>query len=267
MTSAQKLIKIFATALAVLLCVSILYGAVNLISAIVSPFDSTDLGNTEEYSISNDIVDIEIEIPAADIRLIKADEFLIKSNLKRLKIKENGKSLTVSHPKGFFNDYNEKAVVEIQIPDALREINIEMGAGKLTADSITTDELQLELGAGSAVIKSIYTHKETEIEGGAGEIKITDSKLTSLDANMGVGKLTFSGTILKNAEFDMGVGDSNITLIGAEEDYRLSVNKGIGDIKVKGHSVTSGRDIGSLSGSLIEINGGIGDIAVDFKTE
>ncbi len=265
MTGIQKLIKTFATALAVFLCISIACGTVNIIRAVLNPLDGADLGELEEHQVSEDIIDIEIEIPAADIKLIKADEFCIKSNLKRLKIHERGNTLFVLHPKGFFNDYNENAVVEIQVPDALREISLEMGAGRLTADGITADELNLELGAGNSVLKDIYTHKETEIDGGAGEIKITESTLTNLDANMGVGKFTFKGTLLEEAEFDMGIGDSEITLLGAEEDYRLSVNKGIGDIKVNGYSVSSGSDIGNSSGCRVELNGGIGDITVDFK--
>ena len=63
---------------------------------------------------------------------------------------------------------------------------------------------------------------------------------------------------------DLGVGESNITLIGSKEDYKLDLEKGLGNISVDGANVS---DYGSSGNGTnkVEINGGVGSINVEFK--
>ena len=63
---------------------------------------------------------------------------------------------------------------------------------------------------------------------------------------------------------DLGVGESNITLIGRKEDYKLDLEKGLGNISIDGVNVS---DYGSSGNGTnkVEINGGIGAINVAFR--
>jgi hypothetical protein len=63
---------------------------------------------------------------------------------------------------------------------------------------------------------------------------------------------------------DLGVGESNITLLGSKEDYKLDLEKGIGNITVDGKNVT---DYGSSGNgrNTVEISGGVGAINVVFN--
>ena len=62
----------------------------------------------------------------------------------------------------------------------------------------------------------------------------------------------------------MGVGESNITLLGSKEDYKLELEKGLGNISVDGVNVS---DYGSSGNGTnkVEINGGVGSINVRFE--
>ena len=80
---------------------------------------------------------------------------------------------------------------------------------------------------------------------------------------MGVGELNLTSAIVGYGELDLGVGEANVTLIGSRDGYTVDLNKGIGDIRLDGDSVSGGR-IGSGE-NRVEINGGVGSINLFFK--
>ena len=65
---------------------------------------------------------------------------------------------------------------------------------------------------------------------------------------------------------DLGVGESNITLLGSKENYKLELEKGMGNISVDGVNVS---DYGSSGNgeNKVEISGGIGSINVSFNNK
>ena len=65
---------------------------------------------------------------------------------------------------------------------------------------------------------------------------------------------------------DLGVGETEINLIGTQEDYRVSVSKGIGDAKVDGKDISNDAVVGNGE-SRVEISGGIGSVRVRFVSE
>ena len=65
------------------------------------------------------------------------------------------------------------------------------------------------------------------------------------------------------SDFDLGVGESNITVIGNKDDYKLDIEKGIGNITVDGEGVSNIKGQGNGNNS-IEVNGGIGAINLKF---
>ncbi|MBQ9839934.1 MAG: hypothetical protein IJO56_10670, partial [Oscillospiraceae bacterium] len=54
------------------------------------------------------------------------------------------------------------------------------------------------------------------------------------------------------------------TLLGSKEDYKLELEKGLGNISIDGVNVS---DYGSSGNGTnkVEINGGVGSINVEFK--
>ena len=81
---------------------------------------------------------------------------------------------------------------------------------------------------------------------------------------MGVGQLNLTAALTGNCSLDSGVGEMNVTLLGNKEDYKLDLEKGIGNISVDGDNISGNGNIGNGTNE-VEIHGGIGAINVKFK--
>lgn len=265
MTTLQKVIKYLAIAFALFLTASIISGILGAVGLFGGLFDSNAVtGETKTYAVSPGITSIDIEISAADLTVRNADTFYIESNLKNLRVTEENGTLIIQESTKFAT-YTD-AVLALYIPDRMlfEKAEITTGAGRLNIDRLSAASLRLELGAGEVTIGSLNVGSKTEIEGGAGKITISGGSLRNLDLEMGVGQLNLTSFLTGSSELDLGVGQSNITLIGSEADYALELEKGIGSVTVNGKDVT---DFGSSGNgeNRIDISGGIGAINIDFK--
>ena len=83
---------------------------------------------------------------------------------------------------------------------------------------------------------------------------------------MGVGKLTLKSRIEGKSELDMGVGETNIILLGSKADYKIELDKGIGTAKLQSEEMADDAVYGSGE-SIIEIDGGVGAISIDFSED
>ena len=274
MTTLQKVIKYLAMAFAVFLIVTIIgavLGAAGLLGVLFTKDDSTKevaIGDMKTYSITSEIHDLNIQINAADFYIKDGNAFSVESNLKNLEVFDKNGTLTIKDPtKIKLNTSNvyENAVLTIYIPAGavFEKVSIHTGAGRFTVDSLSADTVDFELGAGDVSIDTLIAAKSADIEGGAGRITISGGALKNLDLEMGVGQLNLTSELTGKCRLDLGIGESDITLTGNREDYKLDLEKGIGNITVDGKSVS---DYGSSGNgnAKVEINGGIGSIHVRF---
>lgn len=268
MTTLQKVIKYLAVAFAIFLSVTIiggLLGAVGLFGGLFD--DEVVLEDLESHSVRAEICNLEIKINAADLRIKEGEAFFVESNLKHLKVEEKGNTLFIKETQKLTGAYNG-AVLTVYIPSGMKFNNVDLttGAGKVTIAELSAETLDFELGAGEVNITSLIATRSAEIDGGAGRITISGGALRNLELGMGVGQLNFVSALTGDCQMDLGIGESNITLIGSKEDYKLEVNKGIGSLSVDGQNVN---DYGSSGNGTnkVEINGGIGAINVLFKED
>ena len=82
--------------------------------------------------------------------------------------------------------------------------------------------------------------------------------------NIGVGKVSLVSKLTGNNKIDSGVGKMNLYLIGTLDDYKISIDKGIGTAKIDGENVKDDSTYGTGINSL-DIDGGIGSIDIEFK--
>ena len=266
MTSWQKAIKYIAIAIAVLLIVNIFGGIVFAVSSISVLFNGSDdlIGEVQTYTVSDGITSLKLELGACALEIKTGDEFTVESNYKYLTVKESGDKLTVSEQKKYWKNYPSDLSVVICIPEGyvFDKADIITGAGRVSVESFSSEKLKLTLGAGEVNISSLNISDDTEIDGGVGQIRITDSTVYDLDFDMGIGAVDFEGYILGESDIDCGIGQAQITLLGSENDYRIDAENGIGKISVNAEK--NGKYYGNGSNE-IDISGGIGEITVDFK--
>ncbi len=266
MTNFQKVIRYTAIGLAALLAVSIVGGIISAVGFFCGfMFNDATYEDIKTYSITSEIGSLYIDINAADITVKQGEEFSVESNLKHLSVKDENGLLYIKETKKLFVNYNNPSVI-IKIPAGTVFENAELktGAGVLNVDTLCAKLLDCDFGAGEIRIGSLSASSDADIDGGAGKITISGGSINNLDFDMGVGQLNFTAFLTGDCDFDLDVGECNIMLLGARDDYKLEIEKGLGNISVDGKSVI---DFGSsgTGKNKVEINGGVGNINVNFE--
>lgn len=249
-----------------LICAAAVALAIAVVAILIATLigGGSAVGENRVYDVEGQVKRLEIEIDAADFRIVTGEGFSVESNLKNLKFRQTGERLIITERTPGNPDY-EGAILTVIIPAGavFSEIDINVGAGRFTADVLSGDEVNLEFGAGDVYIGSLYATREAEIEGGAGKITIGGGSVSDLQLAMGVGELVLKSEIL-GGELDLGVGEARITLLGGRENYALELNRGIGSITLDGEPLSIGGRFGDGDRRL-EIVGGVGSVFVDFE--
>ena len=265
MTGLQRLIKCAAIVFAVFLSVSIIGGILG-VAGLVGGFFAVNTVSEEmtTYPVTADVRNLSICVGAADLYIKEGDVFSVQSNLEHLKVEQEGDELIIEETREFGVTVNG-AVLTIYVPaDAVFEnVSITTGAGRLTVEQLTSGTLDFELGAGDVSIISLIATKAAEIDGGAGRITIADGSVQNLNLSMGVGQLNLTSALTGVCQLDLGIGQSDITLLGAKDDYKLEIEKGVGTVIVDGETVTNHESSGTGANN-VELNGGIGTVSVRF---
>lgn len=253
----QKLIKAFAICLAIFIIVSIINAVVYLASSIFSV--NNDVNMNENYS--SEITNIKIDMGTSNLIIKKGDTLnVIADNVsKRFKVNEESDTLTIKEKSvNVFRNQKASKVI-ITVPNNLKDLSIDFGAGKLEISDINTSRFNLDQGAGKVIINNLISGK-TDIDGGAGELNIKSSVLEDLDLDMGAGKFYFSGSLHGNNKIEQGIGELILDLNG--NDYTIKASKGLGSITINEEDYSKNTTVGEGIND-IEIDGGIGSIIVN----
>ena len=223
------------------------------------------LGAPKDYPVSGEVRALRMEINAADVKLEQGDAFRVESNLKQLTVSVQNGVLTVRQKNKVGVNYTD-GMLTLYVPEGtvFESVSIDTGAGRLMAEELRAERLDLSLGAGAVEIGYLETTKETDIEGGAGAIVISDGSITDLELEMGVGGLDLTAALLGDSDLSLGVGESKLTLLGNKDDYRVEIEKGLGNILVDGEIVSQYGSYGSGRNS-VDIEGGVGEINLSFQ--
>ncbi len=228
-------------------------------------FNDATVQNMKTYTVDSEITDLYIDIGAADIIIKQGEAFSVKSNLKYLTVNDEKGFLVIKETKIPFVNYTDATlIITIPTDTVFESAELNIGAGKLTADTLSAKVLDCDFGAGEVKINSLSASSSAEIDGGSGKITITGGSINDLDFDMGVGELIFASRLTGKCDLALGVGESNITLIGSEDDYTVDIEKGIGSIAVDGSNIPNTPGFGS-GANRVKLTGGIGTINVRFK--
>ena len=256
MSEGQKWIKIGAIALAVFI-ILIIINAILLIFGIIGGFNRGTKDFTERYTNINNI---EIDVNASSINIVKGDSFLVEAKGVSDNFRVNNRRNTLEIEEDafwFFN--NNSGEITIYVPSDLNELVIDGGSGEIKIEDIIADRLELDLGAGLIEIASSTFYK-ADIDGGVGVIDAIDTTLSSLELDAGVGSVSIDGEILGRSTIDGGIGEINLNLSN-ESLYKFIVDKGLGDISVNGTSISGTYGNGE---NVIDIDNGIGAVNITF---
>lgn len=161
---------------------------------------------------------------------------------------------------------NNSGELIIYIPEDLEfdKVKICTGAGKISIEKISTRRLSLEIGAGETQIRELEVKDKADIDGGAGKVTILSGVINDLDLDMGVGKVEINAKLIGNTDIEAGIGELKVNINAPKEDYKIKASKGIGSITIDREKISDDVVYGNGE-NYIKIDGGIGNIIVDFE--
>lgn len=266
MTTAQKIIKYCAIAFALFLIVSIIGGIVGAVSGLSFVSGDQDaVGEMQTYAVTDAVESLEIDLSGAQLVIKTGESFLVESNHKYLQLQNTNGLLAIKEDRPVFGFHSGGAQVILTVPEgfAFDKAAIGAGAGTVKIDTLLSEKLSLDLGAGEVNIDKLIAHTGAKINGGAGELNIGGGELANLDFDMGVGEVNLESRLTGACGINYGVGELNLTLTGTSEDYRITLDKGVGGATLAGEKMHDGETYGGGDTS-IEIDGGIGEMKIEF---
>lgn len=266
MTTAQKVIKYCAIAFAVFLIISIIGGIFGAFSSVSAAFDGKDMtGEMETYSVTDTVKNLEIDLSGARLEIKTGDRFSVESDHKYLKVENTDGALTIKEEHPAFGFCSEGTKVILTVPEdvSFEKVTISAGAGEVKADALLAEKISLELGAGEVNIGKLTATARATINSGAGELKIGGGELANLDLDIGVGEANLESRLTGDCSIDYGVGELDLTLTGTAEDYRITLDKGVGKATLDGVKMTDDGVYGD-GDHTIGIDGGVGELKIRF---
>lgn len=269
MTTFQKIIKYLAMAFAIFLSISIITGICSALFTVANLFGTNkEEGIVINQAIGGDFSSISINLSAAELEIKTGDDFALQTNHKYLKCEEKDDILKISETRTLFASHPRGMKVILTIPQnkIFDYVDIRAGAGSVTIDELLSNMLDIELGAGELKAGELVATYKAEIDGGAGSVTIKGGHLSNADIDMGVGELNLESELSGKSSIDYGVGETNLVLIGEEDDYKIELDKGIGEAWLDGKKMSDDSVYGAGK-SIIEIDGGIGELSITFKAK
>lgn len=262
MNNANKIIKYLAIAFGIFLIFNIVSGIMYCVVSVSNMFDHESI-ELKQLDVSKENI-LNIDVSTANIIIKKAEEFKIETNNENISyIQSEGKLSIKENKRNWFKKYSSDLIIYVPTETLFEQITIKNGAGRVNVDYLITQELTLNLGAGKVEIDYLQVKNKAKIDGGAGEIVISNGIINNLDMDMGVGKLSLSASITGNSQIDAGVGQLEIILNGQKDDYMINVDKGLGSFKISGENIIDGKIYGNGDNKL-DIDGGVGSINIEF---
>ncbi|MBQ8502779.1 MAG: DUF4097 family beta strand repeat protein [Clostridia bacterium] len=269
MTSFQRRIRDLANLFAIILIVGIFTGVAGLLFVITGGMSIKNhvveqQQNIEFSEVYEGIEEFEIDLASAELIIASGDELRVETNDSSISIKQKKNKLKIEENGKFLSVFDDTSVILYLPSDAVYEkFNLQSGAGSVSIDKLTSKKMNIEVGAGEATAQYLQAITSADIEVGTGEIYITDGDFNNLKFEVGVGEGYLKGDLTGKNEIEVGIGELVFTANSPISEYTVEAETGIGSFTIGSEIITDNCTIGN-GANIIEVNGGIGSIKVDF---
>jgi len=167
-----------------------------------------------------------------------------------------------------FGKNHVRPVLELTLPEGLElaDCRISVGAGSVKLSGISADALRIDSGAGSIKGDGL-TARKTVLKTGAGSLEFTGCIFDDTGIETGAGRVVFEGESGSRMEVSTGAGSVELAVEGAENDYRIDFNRGIGSVRIGSASyngVGNGTAGNPSADKRIKLSTGVGSVRITF---
>lgn len=161
---------------------------------------------------------------------------------------------------------NDVPALIVTIPEGtqLKNLYLELGAGRGEINGIVTEDLTINQGAGEIIATKLKA-ASGKLEGGAGAVHFSDVNLNNYDVDCGVGLIEIQGIITGEMNINCGVGQTNLDITGNVNDYYITADQGIGPITINGLNILENGTGAKSALNRIDIDGGVGPVTIVFN--
>lgn len=227
-----KFIVLFS--IGIIFIVSGLYlGGQKQINSLI-PIEELEISD-KNYSIGNTSTIesakyLNVSINAAKIMIIERqrEDVEIQCSNNSFSIDIEDQTITINQKIFVSND--DSPVILIKVPEGycFQSVDMEVGAGKLIVDSLTTERLNAEVGAGELKISHLYVKEELNIECGIGNVVVgLDQSIDDFDYEVDCGM----GNVTLGVNQYSGVAQNQS--ISHDKNYFMNIECGIGNVEIK----------------------------------
>lgn len=158
---------------------------------------------------------------------------------------------------------NGKIVVHLPRNQKLHKVEIDMGVGAVFLKKLEAEKLEVQCGVGGFVCEDVRAD-EVKMDGGVGTIDLKDIQFKDTELTGGIGNIKLVGKLEGKTQICAGMGDLNIKINEQRLNYNCKVQTGLGAIYIDGKKTSNMEAYNNNQPNLLDIEGGVGIIHVDF---
>ena len=252
----NRIIKTFAFILAAIVIISMLGGIYALCITVFDLFQSNQIENQIQYDSLMSSLDIDLKTANLEIKL--GDKLLASTTNKYVTTYQNDNNIVIQEKKhSLLSKDNNKVIITVPDNFLLDIVEIDITSGSIKIDKLETKRLNLDLGSGTTKINNLLVTDKTKIDCGSGKFLLNNGNLSNLNLDTGLGDTILNAKIIGNSNIETDIGKLELNLIGSLNDYELTIDKGVGSIKLNNESLKDKSVVGTGNNYLL-IEGGIG---------
>ena len=252
----NRIIKTFAFILAAIVIISMLGGIYALCITVFDLFQSNQIENQIQYDSLMSSLDIDLKTANLEIKL--GDKLLVSTTNKYVTTYQNNNNIVIKEKKhSLLSKDNNKVIITVPDNFLLDIVEIDITSGSIKIDKLETKRLNLDLGSGTTKINNLLVTDKTKIDCGSGKFLLNNGNLSNLNLDAGLGDTILNTKIIGNSNIETDIGKLELNLIGSLNDYELTIDKGVGSIKLNNESLKDKSVVGTGNNYLL-IEGGIG---------
>lgn len=245
-----------------LICIGISMGGLSQVSSLsyISHIDFRwKAKQIEDQEVTlQDIRQLKIDVSSAQINFHENDSLntiQIKATqiLEGFKITYHDDQVKIKQPKyWWYRNGSNPVYIDIYVPKGY-----------------TFDTVKIDAGIGQSKLSGLNA-KEIKVDVGAGQMTLHQISCDILDIDTGMGETTGDHiTCRREADIDVGMGSSYLSLQGKEIDYDYNVDVGIGNVIIGQQEFSGIADHKSYQGELckplIKVSCGMGSVEIKME--
>lgn len=258
-----------------------------IIGAVAEDDEESSSGDTvsgkADILPDQNIKGLKIDIGAGEVLIQEGEQFAltIKKNPNNMKIKsevkdgiwkieEKGGKLhfSLKDLKNIAKNMKKGISVLITVPAGFQadKLDIEVGAGKLTAETLLAKEADFEVSAGKIKIKNLTVTEEMDVEVGMGKIDISSGNIHNLKLECDMGKAAYTGILTGKNKIECNMGSVELKLENDASNYNFSAESDMGSITIDGESYSGVSSSGKQGNGDTEVKLNVAMGSINVKT-